>query len=115
MADSVETFERGVVFRVGRGVGLVATLFGVLMVIGGGFVVTKTVSAYVDAHRPPTVADGEVRAELKPDPRAVGSAERPSMGDDSLSLIPECPATTTDGIATAIGNDMEEKPTPFEQ
>ena len=115
MSDSVETFERGVVFRMGRGVGLVATILGVFMVIGGGFVVTKTVTGYVAARRPPSVLIDEVRSELKPDPRGAGSSEAASVGEDALPAIADCPSPATDGLATTIGNDQEEKPTSTEQ
>lgn len=109
MAGSVEEFERSVVFRMGRGIGLVASVCGVLMVVVGVVVVTKTAGVYMTAQQPPSVPLEDVRALIEPDPSPSSSAV---PGSEQATLqVPGCAPATIASLASAVVGDMTDSST----
>lgn len=105
-SGSVESFERGVIFRMGRGVGLVASIVGVFMVVGGGLVVTKTAHAYLASKQTPSVRLEDIRALVEPD--AAASSNHAATADDDSDVVPGCPPKAVGALAATIAGDAIE-------
>jgi hypothetical protein len=101
----VESFERSVLFRVVRIVGIIASIIGLLMVIGGGFAIARAVSMQLAARRAPSVSTDEVRATMRgtnDEEEKAGAAVVVTTSE----VTPGCEPSQIDPVAASIAEEV---------
>jgi hypothetical protein len=108
MGSGVEAFERSVLFRVVRIVGIIASIIGLLMVIGGGFAITRVVSMQLASRRVPSVSTDEVRDTMHEtnDDEKAGSAIVVKQSE----VTPGCEPSQIDPVAASIAEELPAPP-----